>query len=155
MKKMFSVLTVVVLGILLMGTSTAMAGGDQNRGDIGKGSTYENNCEYQPCYEDAPKPGSSTTLTLLSADQAAELDQTEIDHLRYIREEEKMARDVYRVLSEKWDNPVFANIAQSEQVHMDAMANLLAFYGIADSVTRDETGAFNNEEIALLYSKSK
>ena len=151
MKKMFLLITVVALGILWMGTATILAGGDQNRGDIGTGATYENNCEDQPCYEDAPKPGSSTTLTMLSADDAAELDDTEIGHLLYIREEEKMARDAYRVLSQKWGNPIFANIAESEQAHMDAMANLLAFYGIPDSVTRDEPGAFTNEEIARLY----
>lgn len=152
MKKMFLLLTVVALGILWMGTSTVMAGGDQNRGEIGEGATYENNCENQPCYEDAPKPGSSAKLNTLSADEAAELDNTEIDHLLYIREEEKMARDVYRVLSQKWGNPIFANIAESEQAHMDAMANLLAFYGIVDSVTSDETGEFTDEDIARLYS---
>ena len=152
MKKMFMLLTVIALGIMFMGTSTVMAGGDQNRGEIGQGSTYENNCEDQPCFEDAPRPGISATLIMQSADKTSELDDTEVDHLLFIREEEKMARDVYRVLYEKWRNPIFANIVESEQAHMDAMANLLAFYGIDDSVTSDETGEFNNEAIAKLYS---
>ena len=85
-------------------------------------------------------------------DLTYELDDTEIHHLLFIREEEKMARDVYRVLYEKWGNPIFANIEESEQAHMDAMANLLAFYGIDDPITNDETGKFNDEDIAGLYS---
>ena len=125
MKKMFMLLAVFALGIMFMGISTVMAGGDQNRGEIGKGSTYENNCEDQPCFEDAPMPGSPDTLIMLSADETPELDDTEIHYLLFIREEEKMARDVYRVLYEKWGNPIFANIVESEQAHMDAMANLL------------------------------
>ncbi len=152
MKKMFMLLAVFALGIMFMGISTVMAGGDQNRGEIGNGSTYENYCEDQPCFEDAPMPGSSATLIMQSAVEASELDDTEIHHLLFIREEEKMARDVYRVLYEKWGNPIFANIVESEQAHMDAMANLLAFYGIDDPVTSDETGAFNDEDIAGLYS---
>ncbi len=152
MRKMFMLLAVFALGIMFMGISTVMAGGDQNRGEIGNGSTYENNCGDQPCFEDAPMPGSSATLIMQSAVEASELDDTEIHHLLFIREEEKMARDVYRVLYEKWGNPIFANIVESEQAHMDAMANLLAFYGIVDPVTSDETGAFTDEDIAGLYS---
>ena len=129
-----------------------MAGGDQNRGEIGQGSTYENNCEDQPCFEDAPKPGSSTTLIMQSADETSELFDYEINNLLFIREEEKMARDVYRVLYEKWGNPIFANIVESEQAHMDAVANLLVFYGQNDPVTSDATGEFNDEAIAKLYS---
>ena len=68
----------------------------------------------------------------------------------FIREEEKIARDVYRVLYKKWGNPIFANIEESEQAHMDAMANVLAFYGIDDPVTNDETGEFTNEGIPAL-----
>ena len=138
MRKMFMLLTVFAFVMMFLGTSTVMAGGDQNRGEIGQGSTYENNCEDQPCFEDAPKPGSSATLIMQSADMTSELDYTEIDHLRFTRDEEKMARDVYRVLYEKWGNLIFANIIESEQAHMDAMANLIAFYGLDDPVTSDE-----------------
>jgi len=152
MRKMFMLLTVFAFVMMFFGTSTVMAGGDQNRGEIGQGSIYENNCEDQPCFEDAPMPGSSDTLIMQSADETFELDDTEIHHLLFIREEEKMARDVYRVLYEKWGNPIFANIIESEQAHMDAMANLIAFYGLDDPVTSDETGAFTNDDIAGLYS---
>jgi hypothetical protein len=152
MRKMFMLLTVFAFVMMFFGASTVMASGDQNRGEIGQGSTYENNCEDQPCFEDAPMPTSSDTLIMQSADETSELDETEIHHLLFIREEEKMARDVYRVLYEKWGNPIFANIIESEQGHMDSMANLLSFYGLDDPVTSDETGEFNNEDIVGLYS---
>lgn len=61
-----------------------------------------------------------------------ELDEKEIHHLQFIREEEKLAHDVYTVLFEKWGSPIFANIAESEQKHTDAMANLLAYYDVED-----------------------
>ena len=152
MKKMFMLLTVFAFGIMFMGIPTVMASGDQNRGEIGQGSTYENNCEDQPCFEDAPMPDSSATLIMQSADGTSELDDTEIHHLLFIREEEKMARDVYRTLYEEWGNPIFSNIVESEQAHMDAVANLLVFYGQDDPVTSDAIGEFNNEAIAKLYS---
>ena len=57
MKRMFMIVTVFVLGMIFVGSSTVMAGGDKNRGEIGIGDTNENNCEDQPCFEDAPMPG--------------------------------------------------------------------------------------------------
>jgi hypothetical protein len=152
MKKIFLAITMIALGFMFMPGATAMAGGDKNRGEIGQGDTYENGCGDQPCFEDAPKPGSLFTLTSGTVDPNAGLEETEIRQLVFIREEEKMARDVYLVMYEKWGNPAFAKIAESEQVHMDAMANLLAFYGIDDPVMSDEIGAFIDPDIAALFS---
>ncbi|MBN2339192.1 MAG: DUF2202 domain-containing protein [Acidobacteria bacterium] len=140
-----------LLSILALAPAV-MAGGDKNRGDNGTGDTWENGCVDQPCYADAPQPGASTLL-LESAAVAGVPDETEIAHLLFIREEEKLARDVYRVLYEKWGNPVFANIIGSEQAHMDAMADLLAFYGIEDPVVSDAVGAFSDTAIAGLFSE--
>jgi len=152
MKKMFTILAVVAFGMIFVGSSTVMAGGDKNRGEIGQGDTYENNCEDQPCFEDAPMPGPTTLTTSAAPSAVEELSETEIQHLLFIREEEKMARDVYRVLYETWDNPIFANIESSEQRHMDAIANLLTFYGIDDPVTNNETGEFTDIVIKGLYN---
>ena len=54
---------VIALALMLTPVSMVMAGGDQNRGDIGIGETYENACEDQPCFETAPKPGTAETLS--------------------------------------------------------------------------------------------
>ena len=45
------------------------------------------------------------------------LTDEEIAGLKLMREEEKLARDVYMVLYEQWNLPIFSNIANSEQAH--------------------------------------
>jgi hypothetical protein len=76
MKKMFMLVTVLALGTILIGTATVMAGGDKNRGEIGVGETHENNCEDQPCFEDAPMPGPTTLTTSAAPSVVEELDET-------------------------------------------------------------------------------
>ena len=58
------------------------------------------------------------------------------DTMQFMREEEKLARDVYATLYAAWGDPVFDNIAYSEQSHMDAMGRLLDKYGVQDPVTK-------------------
>jgi hypothetical protein len=144
---------VIAIALMLAPVSMVMAGGDQNRGDTGIGETHENACENQPCFATAPQPGTAETLISNAPEATAVLQQSEIDHLLFIREEEKLARDVYRVLYAEWGNLVFANIAESEQAHMDAMANLLDFYGVDDPVTSDETGAFTSDSVRDLFEE--
>lgn len=76
--------------------------------------------------------------------------QSDTDSLRFMREEEKLARDVYTALYEKWQNPVFSNIAQSEQRHMDAIKNRMDAYGLSDPI--QEIGVFTNSELQSFYN---
>ncbi|RTZ70352.1 MAG: hypothetical protein DSZ30_00990 [Aquificaceae bacterium] len=76
----------------------------------------------------------------------------EIETLLYMREEEKLARDVYLTLYQKWGLPVFRNIARSEQRHMDIMGALIKKYGLEDPVT-DKIGVFKNKHLQSLYTK--
>lgn len=69
-----------------------------------------------------------------------------------MREEEKLARDVYLTLYEKWNLRTFSNIARAEQKHMDAVAYLLSTKGIEDPVKEAKIGEFTNEEIGALYT---
>lgn len=80
------------------------------------------------------------------------LSQAESDGLLYMREEEKLARDVYNHLYEVWSLPIFSNIAQSEQTHTEAVRDLLTKYDIADPVTDDTRGVFVNPELQQLYN---
>lgn len=80
-------------------------------------------------------------------------DEDETAGLVKMREEEKLARDVYATLSEKWDNDVvFVQISMSEQRHMDSIKSLLDKYGIADPVVDDMRGVFQSEEFQKLYN---
>jgi hypothetical protein len=74
--------------------------------------------------------------------QAATLSVDEVSWLKYMREEEKLARDVYATLYGVWGKRIFNNIRVSEQRHMDAIKTLLDRYGVEDPVTNDNVGAF-------------
>jgi len=82
---------------------------------------------------------------------AALLSGADIDSLTYMREEEKLARDVYLYLHDKWGSRIFDNISASEQTHMDAIKTLLDKYGIPDPVTSNEVGKFTNGSLGDLY----
>ena len=67
-----------------------------------------------------------------------------------MREEEKLARDVYRALYDMWSNQVFYNISLSEQKHTDAVLGLIVKYGLTDPVSEFE-GVFNDQHLQDLY----
>ena len=67
-------------------------------------------------------------------------------------DEEKVARDVYIALYDKWGEQIFQNISQSEQKHMDAIATLLDRYDIESPVI-NEVGKFTNPDLQALYDK--
>jgi hypothetical protein len=70
-----------------------------------------------------------------------------------MREEEKLARDVYLALSESFTQPVFANIARSEETHMSAVLALMERYGIADPAAGKARGEFTDPAFAELYTQ--
>ena len=88
---------------------------------------------------------------ILSEVPAGELDQAEIDGLLLMREEEKLARDVYTTLAEEWNIRSFENIARSEDTHMEAVGILLDRYGVEDPVKSDAVGTFTSPLLDNLY----
>lgn len=82
------------------------------------------------------------SITSMGYVQAAVLSPEETAKLSYIREEEKLARDVYIFMYDKWGAKIFKNIAASEQTHMDAIKTLLDRYGIPDPAS-NEVGKFS------------
>ena len=79
------------------------------------------------------------------------LTDKEIAHITYMREEEKLARDVYLTLYEIYEASIFANISESEQRHMDALERLIDKYGLEDPVDDDTVGNFTNPVFTKLY----
>lgn len=71
--------------------------------------------------------------------------------LIYLREEEKLARDVYTALGKLYDQRVFINIPRAEQFHMNAVLNLLKQFQIEDPAS-SKPGHFNNPELQSLYN---
>jgi len=97
--------------------------------------------------------GSISSLqTQIDAMPKATLTADERAGLLRMREEEKLAHDVYVALDAKWDLQVFANIAAAEQTHIDAVTLLLDRYGIADPAAGSAAGTFTNPEFQALYT---
>jgi hypothetical protein len=111
------------------------------------------------CAAPVSAAGPDTNAPLANGSYVAEaivatpLTTDEIAGLTFMREEEKMARDVYLTLYEAWDYQAFSNIARSEQSHMDAVETLLDRYGIADPAAGNDIGEFTNSDLQALYDE--
>jgi hypothetical protein len=82
---------------------------------------------------------------------ASDLNADESASLLFMREEEKLARDVYNSLSTTWGVQTFSNIASSEQMHMDEIKLLLDRYALTDPALAP--GQFTNPDLQALYTK--
>lgn len=80
----------------------------------------------------------------------SDLTADEINALILMREEEKLARDVYKVLYETWGAQVFLNIQASEQTHFDQMGVLLERYDLEDPALG--YGEFTDQHLQELYN---
>jgi len=76
----------------------------------------------------------------------------ELETLLHMKEEEKLARDVYAFLYEKWGIPVFSNIGKAEDTHLNAVLYLLKNYGEEYTQT-GEPGVFANADFQELYAE--
>lgn len=123
-KLIATTLTLILAGPALLTTTPALAAGPAPK----------------PC-----RPGSS-------ACQVQPLSTAEAATLTFMREEEKLARDIYINMDEAWGLPPFRNIAASEQKHMDAIKAKLDKYQLPDPAL-PEIGAFKNVELQELYDE--
>lgn len=87
----------------------------------------------------------------IAASPRTPLSVAEQEGLLLMREEEKIARDVYIRLYERWGIRPFGNISGSEQAHMDAMLALLEHFGLPDPAHGLAVGQFRNPELQRLY----
>jgi hypothetical protein len=77
----------------------------------------------------------------------------EVAEVKYLLEEEKLARDVYRKLAERWQLPIFSNIAGAEQRHMDLVQKLFEIYGLDLPTTLETEGTFDDPNLAAAYAE--
>ncbi len=97
--------------------------------------------------------GNQNVISILKSMKFEEISPEELEGLVFMREEEKLARDVYQVLYTTWNLKVFNNISQSEQKHTDVVKALLTKYEVDDPVINNEVGEFQNSDILELYNK--
>ncbi len=95
-----------------------------------------------------PLPDSESAPVLLPA-----LSAEEIAGLYYMREEEKLAHDVYLALYTKWGAQVFNNIAQSEAQHTEAVRSLILAHGLEDPAATTAPGVFVDAGLQALFNQ--
>jgi len=145
MKKLFAVVVSLAL-IVTVAVSPVWAAGDKVRSDKAAGP--------------AGTTGGGEAVTnrgdtVGPNDQSLDvLTDEEIGHITYIREEEKLARDVYITLYEIYPAAtIFETISESEQRHMDSIKSLIEKHGLQDPVEDDTIGKFTNPVFTDLYNK--
>ena len=109
--------------------------------------------EAAPASEETVTDDVAVSAPVNTALHASGLTQAEVDSLIYMREEEKLAHDVYVTLYQAWGIPVFQNIANSELSHTDAVKNLLDIYGLEDPAVSTPVGVFVNTDLQALYDE--
>ncbi len=79
-------------------------------------------------------------------------DQEKSD-LIFLRQEEKLAHDVYVYAYQKYGITIFDNISNSEVTHMNAVLTLMEKYNINDPADGMAEGVFENNDLQLLYNQ--
>ncbi len=139
---------ILLIGVVLILASCATAPLTSTISDQTQMTTDE---EISPVSQgQGPDEGThEETMTALSDSDLTEL---EIQGILFMREEEKLARDVYLALAERWDMNVFSNIARSEQTHMDSVLTLIDLFDLEDPVGNAGQGVFLNQDLQTLYN---
>jgi hypothetical protein len=115
--------------------------------------------EVAPLSEEIEVVGEEGTISMASSELCKQLDtiakqaveDSEVNSLHFIREEEKLAHDVYSVFYQKYEQRIFNNISSSESTHYNAVGCLLERYELSDPSEGNELGVFTNETLQELF----
>jgi hypothetical protein len=80
------------------------------------------------------------------------LSPEEVEGLYFMREEEKLAHDVYAALYSQWGAQVFGNIIPSEAQHTEAIRLRILAHGVTDPAAGAGDGVFADDGLQTLYS---
>ena len=81
------------------------------------------------------------------------LEEAELARILFIREEEKLAYDVYKTMFDKYGATVFQNIPNSELSHMESMLTIIKKYDLIDPIDVNPRGIFKNTTLQALYDQ--
>ncbi|MEA3503537.1 MAG: DUF2202 domain-containing protein [Actinomycetota bacterium] len=99
---------------------------------------------------DIDTTSSASTVEAIQA-SAASLTEAEIEGIMFMREEEKLAYDVYTTFADLHGQPIFSNIASAEMQHMTAVLGVIEANDLEDPVDGSPIGVFVNDELQKLY----
>lgn len=100
----------------------------------------------------APEASSAVSAAAVTTTPVTSLSPEEIAALKFMREEEKLAHDVYVALYSLWGANVFNQISLSETTHTEAILALLTKYGITDPAATTAPGVFEDPALQTLYN---
>ncbi len=92
---------------------------------------------------EAARSGAASILPLTSSESTV---------LSYMREEEKLAHDVYLNMFSLWGAVTFSSISESEQQHTDTMKKMIDKYNLADPAL-PSIGLFTNADLQGKYDQ--
>ena len=98
-------------------------------------------------------PGSGSVVTYVAPDTTTALTAAEADGLAFMREEEKLAHDVYAQFAAAYDSRVFSNISNSETQHTTTVQEYLDTFSIADPAAGRAAGSFADADLQALYEE--
>ena len=108
---------------------------------------------FSSCKKNKDTATNNDITSQINAFPKEHLTAEEISSLKWMREEEKLAHDVYITLFNKWDVNIFTNIANSEQTHTNAVLTLLNKYQLTDPVGNNAVGVFSDTTLQNLYKQ--
>jgi len=132
MKERF--LAVVLVAFIAIGAAVAMQPSERGALQDESSATFLNVVSIRDAVDAMPKE---------------DLNQSESEGILYMREEEKMARDAYWTFGDRYGLPVFENIAEAEETHMDSVKVLMDKYDLTDPIL--EAGEFANSDLQAMY----
>ena len=118
------------------------------------GSDSSPEYEEPPLLDVSPSGSSSANHNLwdlIDSLPYEDLSDAELAAVVFMREEEKLARDVYLDMYNIWGMQIFDNIAQSEQTHTDAVLRLIQKYNLVDPAEGKLRGEFSDAALQGLY----
>lgn len=144
-----AMLTLQACSITSASAETALSSSEQSLETVDD----NNQASAQEDITPAKDAGNASTKPEDIVHDSSDLTDEEIDSLIYMREEEKLAHDVYLAMYDLWGLSIFKNIANSEQTHTDAVKGLLDTYDIPDPVDTSPAGVFQNADLQSLYDQ--
>jgi hypothetical protein len=130
---------ILSLGLLLAACGSGRSENNQAKGN-GKGANSGSHGEL------------GNPREVLASYPTFELTDAQKYDLRYMWQEEKLARDVYLHLFDLWGSRIFSNISSSEQKHMDAISAILEKYNIDQEIDGGDRGVFSIVELQTLFN---
>ncbi len=114
------------------------------------GQKWNNSQNWQGNQQQGSQENCTDGTCSLLEGPLPEISEADVTALSFMREEEKMARDVYIALYEVWQTPIFASISKAEQQHMDQIKSVLDSYELPDPAS-EEMAVFTNPDLQALY----